>query len=347
MSDHGLDQVDAPEHVERHRRIREFGLSVLRKEMQAIEAAAEALADAVVNAVERIANCRGRVAVTGLGKAGLIGNKIQATLASTATPSYRLHPVEALHGDLGMICPDDVVLMLSRSGESEELVRLAPALKRSGCDIILLTACLQSRLAGLSDIVIDIGNVAEACPLGLAPSSSTAAMLAVGDALALSVMELKNVQAEHYARFHPGGALGRSLMRVSQIMRTGDDCPRVGVNDALRAYYDAVLRAPRRAGAASVVDAAGRLVGFFTHGDLFRLTLSAGGFAGTADRPVSDVMIRSPKRVRVDDRVADALALMRRHRIDELPVVDEEDRVAGLLDVQDLIAHGFSVFDEP
>jgi len=338
MSDHALQQVDAPEQSERRRQIREFGLGVLRREIQAIQAAADALADAFVDAVERIVCCRGRVAVTGLGKAGLIGNKIQATLASTATPSYRLHPVEALHGDLGMICSDDVVLMLSRSGESEELVRLAPALKRSGCDIILLTACPQSRLAGLSDIVVDIGNVAEACPLGLAPSSSTAAMLAVGDALALSVMERKNIQPEHYARFHPGGALGRSLMRVSQIMRTGDDCPRVGVKDTLRAYYDAVLRAPRRAGAASVVDDAGRLVGFFTH---------AGDLAGAADRPVSEVMIRSPKRVGVDERVADALALMRRHRIDELPVVDEDNHVAGLLDVQDLIAHGFSVFDEP
>jgi arabinose-5-phosphate isomerase len=347
MTEHASCHIDAPGAVDRRRRILAFGLSVLRKEVEAVEAAADALGNAFVDAVERIVSCRGRVAVTGLGKAGLVGNKIQATLASTATPSYRLHPVEALHGDLGMICPDDVVLMLSRSGESEELVRLAPALKRGGCTIILLTACLQSRLACLSDIVIDIGNVAEACPLGLAPSSSTAAMLAVGDALALSAMEVKNVQAEHYAQFHPGGALGRSLMRVSQIMRTGDDCPRVGVSDTLRAYYDAVLRAPRRAGAASVVDAAGRLVGFFTHGDLFRLTLSAGESAGTADRPVIEVMIQSPKRVRVDDRVADALTLMRRHRIDELPVVDEGDCVAGLLDVQDLIAHGFSVFDEP
>jgi arabinose-5-phosphate isomerase len=340
-------QVDAPGLAERRRRIREFGLSVLRKEARAIEAAADALGDAFVEAVQRIVGCRGRVAVTGMGKAGLVGNKIQATLASTATPSYRLHPVEALHGDLGMICPDDVVLMLSRSGESQELVRLAPALKRTGCDILLLTACPQSRLAGLCDVVLDIGTAPEACPLGLAPSSSTAALLAMGDALALSVMELKNVQAEHYARFHPGGALGRSLMRVSEIMRTGDDCPRLGETDTLRAYYDAVLRAPRRAGAASVVDAAGRLVGFFTHGDLFRLTLSAGESAGTADRPVSEVMIRSPKRVGVNDRVADALALMRRHRIDELPVVDEGDRLVGLLDVQDLIAHGFSVFDEP
>ncbi len=341
-------QLTDPSHTapgqDSQQRILELGRAVLRKEAAAIEAAGHALNTAFVDAVRVILGCGGRVGVVGMGKAGLIGNKIQATLASTATPSYRLHPVEALHGDLGMICPDDVLLALSRSGETEELIHLIPLVQSIGCKVVLLTARPPSRMAALADVVIDIGNVPEACPLGLAPSSSTAAMLAVGDALALTVMELRNVRREQYARYHPGGALGRSLMRVDQIMRTGDDCPIVGWDQSLHAYYDAVLRAPRRAGAASVVDADGRLVGFFTHGDLFRLITDADRLV---DRPIADVMTRSPKRARSADRVADALNLMRKHRIDELPVVDEQDVVVGLLDVQDLIAHGFSVFDEP
>jgi arabinose-5-phosphate isomerase len=325
-------------------RILALGRAVLRKEAAAIEAASTALNDAFVEGVRTILACPGRIGVVGMGKAGLVGNKIQATLASTATPSYRVHPVEALHGDLGMIRPDDVILALSRSGETEELIRLLPLVRTIGCTVILLTAQPLSRMAAQADIVLDIGNTPEACPLGLAPSSSTAAMLAMGDALALSVMELRNVRREEYARFHPGGALGRSLMTVDQIMRAGDDCPVVRSDQSLQAYYESVLRAPRRAGAASVVDADGRLVGFFTHGDLFRLITDAGRLV---DRPIADVMTHDPKRAKVSDRVADALNLMRKHRIDELPVVDDRDLVVGLLDVQDLIALGFSVFDEP
>lgn len=325
-------------------RILRFGRSVLEREADAVLAARTLLDDSFVRAVRMILDGRGRVAVTGLGKAGLIGNKIQATLASTATPSYRLHPVEALHGDLGMICPDDVVIVLSRSGESEELIQLVPSLKRIGCRTILLTTFPRSRLGELADVVLDIGSVPEACPLGLAPSSSTAAMLAMGDALALTVMELKDVQPEHYARYHPGGALGRSLIKVSQIMRTGDDCPTIGVDQPLREYCKVVRRAPQRAGAAAVVDTDGRLVGFFTHGDLFRLFEKADTLH---DRPIAEVMTRNPKFVRATDRAADALLIMRQHRIDELPVVDEADRLVGLLDVQDLIRHGFSVIDAP
>jgi arabinose-5-phosphate isomerase len=329
---------------EQHRHILEFGRCVLEREVDALCAARERLGDPFVKAVEMIRDGKGRVAVTGMGKAGLIGNKIQATLASTGTPSYRLHPVEALHGDLGMIRPTDVVLALSRSGETEELIRVVPLLSQIGCKTILLTACTGSRLARLSDVVVDIGDAPEACPLGLAPSSSTAAMLAVGDALALTVMELNNVQPAHYAKYHPAGALGRSLMRVDQIMRTGADCPTVTATESLREYYAAVLRAPRRAGAAAVVDEDRRLVGFFTHGDLFRLIQQTNH---PADRPIREVMTQSPKYARVDDRVADALVVMRRHLIDELPVVDENHRIAGLLDIQDLLGQGFSVFDEP
>lgn len=320
-----------------------LGRNVLKAEQHAIAAAGDKLGESFVEAVRVILDCRGRVAVTGMGKAGDIGQKIQATLSSTATPAYRLHPVEALHGDLGMIQPQDVVLALSRSGQTQELVSLLPALRKIGCRIILATANPASRCAELADVVLDIGDTPEACPLGLAPSSSTAAMLALGDALALTVMELKNVQPEQYAAYHPGGALGRSLMTVSEVMRTGADCPSIGLEASLQEYHEVVMAAPRRAGAAGIVDAEGRLVGIFTHGDLFRL------WRGPLDPKqirISQVMTRNPKTARQADRVSTAVSTMQRYRIDELPVVDDQDKLVGLIDIQDLVAKGFSAFDD-
>jgi arabinose-5-phosphate isomerase len=242
-----------------------------------------------------------------------------------------------------MIQPEDVVLALTKSGETQELMALLPSLRNLGCRIILVTARPESRCAILADVVLDIGDAPEACPLGLAPSSSTTAMLAMGDALALTVMELKNVRPEEYAVFHPGGALGRSLMKVAEIMRTGPDCPVVPVGGTLNDYYTRVKDAPRRAGAAAVVDPAGTLVGFFTHGDLFRLL--PGGIDPAHTR-IADVMTRSPKTARDTDSVAAALGVMQQHRIDELPVVDAAGRLVGLIDIQDLIAKGFSAFDD-
>jgi len=319
------------------------GLAVLRKEAQAILAAADRLDGGFSRAVDLLLHCRGRVAVTGMGKAGLIGAKIQATLSSTATAAYFLHPVEALHGDLGMIQANDVVIALCRSGETQELIQLLPSLRRIGCQLILLTSRPRSRCAQLVDVVLDIGDTAEACPLGLAPSSSTAAMLAVGDALALTVMELKNVQPDQYATYHPGGALGRSLMKVGEIMRTGQDCPTLKIDGSLQDYYEAIERAPRRAGAAAVVDAEDRLQGIFTHGDLFRLRPTTGDPRRVA---IARVMTAPCKSARVDQRVAEALPLMRRHLIDELPVVDDHDRLVGMIDIQDLLACGFTTFDD-
>ena len=319
------------------------GKAVLDAEAAAIHDAASRLGDSFVGAVKAVLRCTGRVCVTGVGKAGLIGNKIQSTLASTGTLSYGLHPVEALHGDLGMIHPDDVVVALSKSGSSE-LAELLPRLKRVGCVIILLTACPESVAAKHADFVLDIGQTEEACPLGMAPSSSTAAMLALGDALALTVMELKAVKPDQYASYHPGGALGRMLLKAGEIMRTGLNCPTVPQTATMGACHTAILRAPLRAGAACVVDKAQRLVGIITHGDFFRLFASA---EPIGDRSVSEVMTRSPKRIGLGARVIDALRLMHRHRIDELPVVDDDGRLAGLIDIQDLIARGFTVFDEP
>lgn len=323
--------------------IRRRGVEILHREADAIHDASGRLGEPFVEAVRLIRDCKGRIAVTGVGKAGDVGKKIQATLSSTGTPAYVLHPVEALHGDLGMIRSEDVVLALSRSGESQELVAVFPSLSKFGCKIVLLTGNTQSRCARAADIVIDIGDTPEACPLGMAPSASTAAMMGVGDALALTVMELNNVQPEEYARFHPGGALGRNLMRVRDIMRTGADCPIVRADDTLQVYDLAVHQAPRRAGAAAVVDDDGKLVGFFTHGDLSRLL---GEPEHPAKRRLGDVMTVSPKVVHVDARVADAVRIMQPHRIDELPVVDDEHRVVGMIDIQDLLAEGFSIFDD-
>ncbi len=318
------------------------GRAVLKAEARAIGGAEQRLGGAFVDAVQAILHCRGRVCVTGVGKAGLIGHKIQATLASTGTLAYDLHPVEALHGDLGMTHPEDVVIALSKSGSSE-LVELLPRLKALGCVIILLTAQPDSAAAAHADHLLDIGQTPEACPLGLAPSSSTTAMLALGDALALAVMELKAVQPEQYASYHPGGALGRLLMKTREVMRTSANCPQVPLTATLKACHAAILGAPLRAGAACVVDDTGKLAGIITHGDFFRLLGSPGPIS---DKVVSEVMTRSPKCIGLDDRVTDALRLMHKHAIDELPVVDNDHRLVGLIDIQDLLAKGFTVCDE-
>ncbi|HEY3242715.1 MAG TPA: KpsF/GutQ family sugar-phosphate isomerase [Phycisphaerae bacterium] len=338
-----MDMPETPHHMSDDEILR-CGQDILNREAAAIRAAAEKQGTAFVKAVRMIAGCTGRVGVTGMGKAGLIGTKIQATLASTATPSYFLHAAEALHGDLGMVRANDVLIALSRSGETAELAHLIRAVKQVGARVILLTGKTASRCARLCDLVIDIGQEPEACPLGLAPSSSTAAMLAAGDALALTVMSVRAIVPEQYAAYHPGGALGRSLMKVEEIMRTGRDCPQVDVAARLSDCRAAIGAAPLRAGAACVVDHTGTLVGIFTLGDLFRLVEH---LDLSRNPPIAEVMTRAPKTARVGDRVADALATMRQHRIDELPVVDADGRLAGLIDIQDLLAHGFSVFDDP
>jgi arabinose-5-phosphate isomerase len=292
-------------------------------------------------AVGLIAGCQGHVIVSGMGKAGLVGRKIAATFNSTGTQAVDLHPVEALHGDLGMVSPSDVVLALSNSGESDELVRLLPTMKDIGCSIVLITANPDSRAARLADIVIDMGRFEEACPLGLAPSASTTTMLGLGDALALTVLTEKDFRREQYAQFHPGGSLGRSLLRVEQIMRTGTACPTIPLGATVRDFTQAIQRAGR-AGAAIVVNGDGTMAGIFTNGDLLRLVARVDK---PAEQPIKDVMIRTPKFARVHDYVADAVKTMRPAKISQLPVLDDDRRVAGLLDITDLWAAGFSVFD--
>jgi len=322
--------------------ILEIGRKVLDTERRAVDKVRANLDRAFVRAVRMMIDCTGRIAVTGMGKAGIIGRKIQTTLASTATPSYSIHPAEAIHGDLGMLRGEDLILALTNSGETQELVRLFPAFRNVGCKIILLTGQPRSTCAKLADVVIDIGDVPEACPLGLAPSSSTTAMLAAGDALTLTIMTLRGVRPEQYAAFHPGGTLGRSLMRVREIMRTGPDCPTIHERETVGRYYEVVQSAPRRAGAAAVVDDDHRLVGFFTHGDFVRCFSRDGDPLAVK---IGEVMTAQPKCVQPDDLVADALHIIQPHKIDELPVVDADRIVVGMIDVQDLVAQGYTLFD--
>jgi arabinose-5-phosphate isomerase len=320
----------------------ERGREVLRKEIAALETLREGLGASFAAAVRLIVTCEGQVIVTGMGKAGLVGRKITGTLNSTGVRAVDLHPVEALHGDLGMVRRGDAVLALSNSGESDELVRLLPMMKEVGCSIILVTSNPQSRAGRLSDVVIDMGRFDEACPLGLAPSASTTAMLGLGDALALTALQEKDFRREQYAQFHPAGALGRSLVRVEQIMRTGDACPTVCITGAVRDFIEAVRRAGR-AGAAVVVEEDGTMAGIFTDGDLRRLVARVDR---PGEQPIRGAMTKTAKFAKLNDYVADAVKIMRPAKISQLPVLDENRRVAGLIDITDLWAAGFSVFDE-
>jgi arabinose-5-phosphate isomerase len=310
-----------------------FGQTVLTAEAVAIGRVA--FDDAFARAVEWILGCTGRVVVTGMGKPGFVAQKISATLASTGTPSLFVHPAEAAHGDLGRIARADLVLALSNSGETEEILRLLPALRRIGARIVALTRDHQNPLARGSDLVVPLGPIEEACPLGLAPTASTAALLAVGDALAMTVLESRPFDREDFALYHPAGKLGRGLMKVHEVMRQGAANPLVRDTATLAGCVSVMTRTPGRPGAATVVDAKGRLVGVFTDGDLRRLVeRDQVDFRAR----VSRVMTRNPRTVRPDAQVADAARVLATAAIDQVPVVDAEGRAVGLLDVQDLLA---------
>jgi len=309
----------------------ESGKRIVEMEMQALRAVAENLGEEFARAVRLIADCKGRVIVTGVGKAGIIGQKVSATLASTGTPSYWMHAVEARHGDLGRVLPEDVVLVLSNSGETEVVQLLGP-LKKLNTKVIAITGNPDSTLARHSDVVLNIGWTQEACPLGLAPSCTTTAMLALGDAIALTLFEMRRWSKEEYAFYHPGGELGRRLIKVSEVMRVGRGNPvahqSVSVREALE-----TMSTEGSPGAVSLVDDEGKLVGFFTDGDLRRLLRERG--ASALEVPVRQVMTRNPKTVSVDDLAAEAYRVMRDDRIDNLPVVDGNGVPVGIMDVQD------------
>lgn len=279
---------------------------------------------------------RGRIIVTGMGKPGFIAQKISATLSSTGTPSLYLHPAEALHGDLGRVTKDDLILALSNSGETEEIVKLLPIIKKIGATLIAMTGNVRSTLAKFADHSIDVSVKREACSMGLAPTTSTTAMLAMGDALAVALLEKKGFKEKDFAFFHPGGILGKRLiLKVADIMRKGADNPVVKENAPVKSVLLAITKS--RAGSASVVDSKGRLVGIFTDGDLRR---NVEKMPDLIHRKVKDVMTKNPTSIKKERLAAEAFDILRSKKIDELPVVDEKRHPIGLLDVQDLLKAG-------
>ena len=313
--------------------LRRLAERVLRIEAEAILGLIPKLDERFERAVELLRGCAGRVIVTGMGKSGLIGRKIAATLASTGTPAHFLHPAEGVHGDLGMVARGDVVLALSNSGETDEALAILPPLKRLGVPILLLTGNPTSSLARQCEVVLDVSVSEEACPMNLSPTSSTTAALAVGDALAMVLLELRGFRPEDYAALHPRGSLGwRALFRVADLMLTGDALPIVPENTPLRDVIVEMTR--KRKGMTTVTDGAGRLVGVVTDGDLRRLHLTG---KSIDDLSAGQVASREPKTIRSEDLAAKALEVMETWQITSLVIVDEARRPVGLIHMHDIL----------
>ena len=310
------------------------GRRVIEIEARALDALAARIDGSFSAACQAILAGRGRVVCTGMGKSGHVARKIAATLASTGTPAFYVHPGEAGHGDLGMITDADVVLALSYSGESDEVLMLLPVLKRQGNTVIGMTGRPQSTLARESDLHLDVSVPAEACPLDLAPTSSTTASLAMGDALAVALLDARGFTADDFARSHPAGSLGRRLLlHITDVMHAGDDVPRVDVGATLSQALVEMSR--KRLGMTAVVDGDGRLAGLFTDGDL-RRTLDNPALDVRTAR-IADVMTRQPKTIGADQLAVEAARLMETHKISGLIVVDDEQRPVGALNIHDLL----------
>ena len=318
----------------------EFDLDYARR---VIEAEAEAISSitpivdaSFAKAAEMIYNCSGSCIVSGIGKAGIIGQKISATLASTGTPSHFLHPAEAVHGDLGRLRNNDIVIVLSFRGETDEVIRLINLVKQSEIKLIAITGDRDSTLSKHADVVLCMGKMSEVCPLGVAPSVSTTCMLAIGDALAFTVMKARNFSVEDYVRFHPGGSLGAELMTVEQSMmfKPGEKLPIAEVTDTIRELLGKTSDVKRH-GAVMIVNKDGKLDGIVTDADLRRLITKEGHHA--FEFKAGDVMTTNCKKVRADALAAEAAAIFHKYRIDELPVVDGDNRPVGVIDVQDIV----------
>jgi arabinose-5-phosphate isomerase len=313
----------------------EFARQILRAEATALHDVADRLDEGFVRAVDLLAACRGRVAVTGVGKSADVGAKIVGTLNSTGTRAYLLDATKAMHGDLGMVHPDDIAVVLSHSGESEEVVRLIGPLGELAAAVIALTGSSQSTLARAATVALVYGAVVETCPLTLAPSTSTTVMLALGDALAFVLSDRREFSAEDFARYHPAGSLGRKLARVEAVMRSGPEMRVAAADETVRAVFSRTRSTGRRTGAVMLTEANGQLCGLFTDSDLARLFEQRGDSA--IDRPIREVMTPEPITVPVGVRVAEALEILRRFKISELPVIDADGRPVGLLDITDVI----------
>lgn len=308
---------------------------IVEREADAVRQVAERLGTPFLSAVDMILGLRGRVVTAGMGKAGFIAQKTSATLASTGTPSIFLHPAEAIHGDLGRVDAGDLLLAFSKSGETQELLVMLPHVKAVGVPVVGITQESGSTLGKHCDLVLELGQIDEVGSYGLAPSASTTAMLALGDALALIVQEERRFGPDEFARFHPGGDLGRKLMKVGELMRTGERNPTIGSGATVLQSIEVMTRTPGRPGATSIVDPQGRLLGFFTDGDLRRLIER--GLENPRQRTIDEVMTKRPRSIGTETFALEALALLHKLAIDQLPVVDEQGRLLGLLDVQDLL----------
>jgi arabinose-5-phosphate isomerase len=320
--------------------MKEQARRVLRIEAEAVAALIDRIDASFEHAVEMILLCEGRVVVTGMGKSGLIGKKIAATLASTGTPALFLHPAEGIHGDLGMVTRGDTVIALSNSGETEEISRMLPSLKRLGIGIIALTGNPESTLAKNSDVVINVGVKEEACPLGLAPTASTTAALAMGDALAVALLDKKGFKEEDFACFHPGGTLGkRLLLRVRDLMHTGDDVPIVTNTTLIK---DAIYEiSSKKMGITSVVNKDGKLVGVISDGDLRRwIERTEKSGENLLSKKAEEIMTKKPKVANKDSLAAEAVAIMEKNSITCLIVADAASKPEGVIHLHDLLKAG-------
>jgi len=306
---------------------------ILRTEGEALLALSDRLGDDFCRAVDVLFHCHGSVIVSGMGKAGLVGQKIAATLASTGTRSHFLHPAEAIHGDLGRVHHEDVILMLSFSGETEEVIRLLPSLRE--IPLVAITGKPHSRLGRTAAVTLDLGPIREACTLGLAPSTSTTAMLALGDALALVLSRMRSFGALDFVRFHPGGSLGRKLAKVDDLMRPLDECRVAREDKTVRDVFVDLSRPGRRTGAIMLTDECGVLTGVFTDSDLARLLETRRDRC--IDGPVREVMTHRPRTVRAGSSMGDALEILAERKISELPVIDADGRPCGMLDITDVV----------
>ncbi len=319
--------------------IKEKALETLKIETEALERLSARIDDEFEAAAQAILACKGRVIVSGIGKSGHVGQKIAASLASTGTPSFFMHPAEAFHGDLGMVTQNDIVLAISNSGETNEMINILPVIRRIGAKIIALCGRRDSTLGKNSDYFIDAGVEKEACPLGLAPTASTTAALAMGDALAMALLAARNFTEQDFAVFHPGGSLGRKLLlTVENVMRSGEDNP---IIEAGRTAKEALfIMTSTGVGATSVVDAEGKFIGLVTDGDVRRCLAKGPEFL---NEPVEHFMTRNPETIAKDKLAASALSLMEKHQprpITVLPVVDEQGMPLGIVHLTDLLRQG-------
>lgn len=312
-----------------------YARQIVRGEAAALLSVADRLDDSFLAGVELLHRCPGRVCITGTGKSADVGQKIAGTLNSTGTRAYTLDATRAVHGDLGMIHQHDVVLALSLSGETEEIVKVLPSFRQLAMALVAITSNAQSTLAKNADVALVLGPLEEVCPLGLAPSTSTTAMIAVGDALAFVLMRMREFTHEDFARFHPAGSLGRKLVKVEAVMRQGNDLRIAPCHKTIREVFAQERRLGRRTGAVMLTDDAGKLTGLFTDSDLARLFEQHRDPA--FDRPIREVMTPAPLMVPVGTRLSDAVDILRNRKISELPVVDAAGKPVGLIDITDLI----------